>query len=250
MRKTHNDILAKENDMTPSRSIPRFQSHWSSYWPLVVTFILSLLAWGAVLFNNGARRDSIYVLAVILLLGILAVIWPLISVWRASQREIFDLSSPFSGEPEELINEMLGSGPTVKMKSGTYEISEGDRITTNRSFQTPVAFRIVAKTNSTNIRFSYAEKEIIFNWEDAFDVLRIDGGPLGVQTIPGFGQLPINRWVTIDLIYRADRFSVHINGGDRFSRSADFSSYNRPLSVFSGAIATINVKSILAGIPA
>src|SRR5579864_862091 len=77
--KKQNDILAKENEMSsPSLKLSRLHS----YWPLVATFILSFLGWGAVLYYRGDRRDSVSILAGILLLVLLALAWPLITVLR------------------------------------------------------------------------------------------------------------------------------------------------------------------------
>ena len=60
---------------------------------------------------------------------------------------------------------------------GAMVLAGGKRITTPRKYSVPVAFRIVAQTDSTSIRFSYAANQIIFNWETDPDELRVDGGP-------------------------------------------------------------------------
>jgi len=154
---------------------------------------------------------------------------------------------PFTGRGKELLPSMRGNH--ASNQRGIIELREGDEIETREFFVPPVAFRVKAKTNSTNIRLSYVENEIIFNWEDGFDRLHIWGGPLDGRDKKGAGQIPIDEWVTIDLIYQRDSLSVDVDGCNRYREPADFSSANASFSVFTGANATVHVKSVLYGQP-
>jgi hypothetical protein len=141
------------------------------------------------------------------------------------------------------------SGTHASIKDGVVELREGDEIVSTGFFVTPIAFRIRAKTSSTNIRFSYVENELIFNWEYKFGVLRIDGGPLHNTEEPNVGQIPQNEWVTIDLFYYLDSMRIDVDGDTRYRKSAKFSNANTSFSIFTGGHSTIYVKSVLAGVP-
>src|SRR4051812_4206693 len=62
------------------------------------------------------------------------------------------------------------SGSPMKLK-------KGDAATTKATFKPPVEIVIEAKTDSTNLRMSYAADQVIFNWEGMRSQLRVDGGP-------------------------------------------------------------------------
>ena len=154
--------------------------------------------------------------------------------------------SPFKRE-KELLSTMRGNHTSAE--GGIIELRQGNKITTREFFRPPIAFRVKAKTNSTNLRLSYVEKEIIFNWEAGFDTLHIQGGPLEWFDEERAGQVPVNEWVTIDLIYQRDSFAIDVDGCNRLIGVADFSQSNQPFSVFQGANSTVHVKSVLCGEP-
>ena len=141
------------------------------------------------------------------------------------------------------------SGWHASIENGIVELLEGDEIVSTGFFHTPQVFRVRAKTSSTNIRFSYVENELIFNWEYKYGILRIDGGPLHDTEVPDVGQIPQNAWVTIDLFYYVDSMRIDVDGDTRWRKNADFSNANTSFSIFTGGHSTIYVKSVLAGIP-
>src|SRR5688572_27141740 len=53
-------------------------------------------------------------------------------------------------------------------------LQEGDRLTTPGAFRPPVEINVLAKTDSTNIRLAYAADQLIFNWENDLEQLRVD----------------------------------------------------------------------------
>jgi serine/threonine protein kinase len=202
------------------------------------------------------------VMAAVAVAAVVVWLWPMMfrhSVWVQTEapRPMVGQSSaeaptatalpPFDGSPRELINGMTGK--CTSFEGGVYQLQEGDRISTGEKFKPPVAFRVVAQTNSTNLRFGYAADQIIFNWEGRLDQLRIDGGPAGGRNKDGAGSIPANTWVTFDLVVRKDSMSIAVDGEPRYSTRADFSKVNQPLSVFQGSLATVEVKSILVGLP-
>ena len=123
-------------------------------------------------------------------------------------------------------------------------LRDGERITTNDAFAPPVKFRIVAETNSTNIRFAYAADEIILNWEVDRSELRIGGGPAGGRHKMGVGRIPTDQFVEIELNVLPDSLSISVDGDLRYQTNADFSQVREPLSIFQGAGSTIKVKSV------
>src|SRR5439155_24909717 len=154
---------------------------------------------------------------------------------------------PYAGPGEELIRTMTGN--YASLNGEILELRQGDRISTRQFFKPPIAFRLIAKTNSTNIRISYAADQVIFNWEMNCDELRIDGGPAGGRHKPGFGRVPKDEWVTIDLIVKKQSLSIFVDGSNRIVEPADFSNINAPFLVFAGAESTVYVKSLKVGQP-
>ena len=178
--------------------------------------------------------------------------WPFISVaWSAVFRKN---PSPFSGRPRNLLKKMSGSYASVK--NGIYELREGDQITTTEFFRPPVAFRVVAKTDSSNLRIGYIEEEIIFNWESNPSQLRIGNQPGSKKRGPfcemhkrGLGRIPVNKWVTVDLVATKESLSIRVDGSPRFFEKANLSEIYEPFSVFQGAKSTVHVRSLLVGLP-
>jgi clan AA aspartic protease (TIGR02281 family) len=86
----------------------------------------------------------------------------------------------------ELLATMKGN--VEHKRNGAIVLVTGERIQTAKSYAPPVTFKIVAQTDSTNIRFAYAADHIIFNWEVDRSQFRIDGGPRGRPTRSGRGR--------------------------------------------------------------
>jgi len=133
---------------------------------------------------------------------------------------------------------------------GAIELRDGKRITTEEKFVPPVEFVLVAQTDSTNIRLAYAAKDIIFNWEDNPDELRIDGGPADGRHMRNFGRLPTNQWVEIALQFLPNSLTISIDGTKRYQTTADFSRVKEPLSIWPDHGSIIKVRSVVAQEPA
>jgi hypothetical protein len=144
-------------------------------------------------------------------------------------------SSEFVEQISALMNGKTGS--PIKLK-------DDDAAITKATFKPPVEIIIEAKTNSTNLRMSYAAKYVIFNWEHERGTLHIDGGPAGDQDKPGAGQIPVNKYVTIRWLVTAKKQSIFVDGQLRFEHSGDYSSIANPVSVFPAHGSEVTVKSI------
>ena len=135
-------------------------------------------------------------------------------------------------------------GSTGRKENGVIVLHEGDRISTDTAYVAPVKFKIVAMTDSTDIRIGYAADQIIFSWHDDPDQLRIDGGPADGRYMKGVGRVPTKRWVEIELLVLPGSLRVAVDGKERYQTEADFSHVNEPLSIFQGAGSVIKVKSV------
>lgn len=121
---------------------------------------------------------------------------------------------------------------------------EGDRLTTPGAFRPPVEINVLAKTDSTNIRLVYAADQLIFNWENDPEQLRVDGGPANGLHKAGAGGIPIDRFVAIKWLVSRTNQAVYVDNELRFEHQGDYSRINRAVSVFPGAGSTVTVKSL------
>lgn len=118
------------------------------------------------------------------------------------------------------------------------------RFTTSQRYQPPVEITIVAKTDSTDLRMSYAADQIIFNWADDKTQLRVDGGPADGQHQTGEGYIPPGRYVTIRWKVTPTEQAVYVDGQLRFVHNGDYSQINNYVSVFPAVGSVVTVKSV------
>jgi hypothetical protein len=124
------------------------------------------------------------------------------------------------------------------------KLTKGDVAATKATFKPPVEILIEAKTNSTNLRMSYAANAVIFNWEKNRTELRVDGGPANGQHKPGAGLIPTNKYVTIRWVVTPARQTIEVDGQSRYEHSGDYSKINNPIAVFCANGSEVTVKSI------
>lgn len=124
------------------------------------------------------------------------------------------------------------------------KIKKGDAAVTKESFTPPVEIEIVAKTDSAELRMSYAADQVIFNWGIIPSQLRVDGGPANGNHKPGVGFIPVNKYVTIRWIVTPKRQVIFVDGEQRYEHSGDYSRINNPVSVFTAGHSEVSVKSI------
>jgi hypothetical protein len=161
----------------------------------------------------------------------------------AAEQRVAEATTLGVGRPRaiELLPHMQGK--TSGKEPGVVLLRKGDRIATESSYKPPVAFRIVAQTESTDIRIGYAADQIIFNWQDDPNQLRIDGGPANGRHKPGAGAVPTKTWVTIGLVVRPDSMTISVDGEERQVVKADFSAVDQRLSIFPH-LAPLLIKSV------
>lgn len=149
----------------------------------------------------------------------------------------------FAAEPTADFAEHI-SALTSGKQGVPLKLKNGETATTKATFKPPVEIVIEAKTNSTNLRMSYAADYVIFNWEGNRDQLRIDGGPASGRHKAGAGLIPTNKYVTIRWLVTPKKQSIFVDGQLRFEHSGDYSLIDNPLSVFPAAGSEVTVKSI------
>jgi beta-lactamase regulating signal transducer with metallopeptidase domain len=125
-----------------------------------------------------------------------------------------------------------------------FVLSGSDRLSTPGTFKPPVEITIVAKTDSTNLRLSYAADYVIFNWEEDQDSLRIVGGPADGRHKAGAGRIPVGTYVTIRWVVTPQHQAIYVDDQLRFEHEGDYSRLNRCISVFPELGSTVTVKSI------
>lgn len=125
-------------------------------------------------------------------------------------------------------------------------LGSDSEIASKDKFAPPVEITYIVKTTSTNIRFSYAADQIIFNWELDPSDLRIAGGPAAGQHKPSAGKVPKNEYVTIVQTVLPKEMRITVNGIERASWKGDFAGVNQQIRIWGGKGRTIYVKSISA----
>jgi hypothetical protein len=118
------------------------------------------------------------------------------------------------------------------------------RFTTPQTYRPPVEITIVAKTDSTNLRMSYAADQVVFNWEDDKTQLRVDGGPADGQHQAGAGYIPPDKFVTVRWKVTPTEQAIYVDGQLRFLHSGDYSQINNYVSVFPANGSVVTVKSV------
>ena len=156
--------------------------------------------------------------------------------------------SPAAPAEGNLLNTMQGD-TSRRDTDGSIVLQDNERITTADTYAPPVRFTIVAQTDSTNLRLAYAADQIIFNWEENPDQLRIDGGPAGSRQKDGAGTIPVNQWVTVQLTVMPKSMAIAVDGKKRYGIRADFSQVNQALSIFPSNGSVIKIKSVTAAVP-
>jgi hypothetical protein len=123
-------------------------------------------------------------------------------------------------------------------------LEDSDKLVSPDLFRPPVEITIVARTDSTNLRIGYAADQVIFNWEENLDQLRVDGGPAGSRQIDGAGRIPKGKFVTIRWMVTPEHQAVYVDGRLRFENCGNYAELDKPVSVFPASGSTVTVKSI------
>lgn len=119
-----------------------------------------------------------------------------------------------------------------------------NRLDTPTRYQPPVDIRIVAKTDTTNLRIGYAADQVIFNWEMNPNQLRINGGPADQKHKAGAGKIPANQFVDIRWVVNLQGQQIFVDGQLRYEDKLSNVGLNRPVSVFPAVGSTVTVKKL------
>ncbi len=111
-------------------------------------------------------------------------------------------------------------------------LQKGERFVSAEKFTPPVEFTLVVKTRQDDLRLAYTAKQVIFNWENNQDDLRIVADPGGARPVPGMGRIPADTFVTIQWRILPHMQSISVDGKRRFLHFGDYSKVNKPLEIF------------------
>ena len=107
----------------------------------------------------------------------------------------------------------------------------------------PFAFRIVGRTDSTNLRMHWHRGELIFNWECSVRELRVhDPATAKQHSLEGQGFLTTGDWHDIVWEIRLDRMRVTVDGEIRFEGPGDYSGIESAPSVGPCFGSTVSVR--------
>jgi hypothetical protein len=149
----------------------------------------------------------------------------------------------YSAQPEAHWSSQMTREVTFTSSEGVV-LKDSDKLVSPDLFRPPVEITIVAKTDSTNLRIGYAADQVIFNWEEDRNQLRVDGGPAGHQALDGAGRIPKNKYVTIKWMVTPEHQAIYVDDQLRFENCANYSQLVAPVSVFTDAGSEVTVKSI------
>ena len=135
-------------------------------------------------------------------------------------------------------------GNTDRKRNGAIVVQGSERIMTAKSYGPPVTFTIVVQSEKNSVRLAHAADDIIFNWEDNPEHLRIDGGPANGRHEEGAGRISTKDWVTIELKVLPKEMIISVDGTERYRTRADFSKVKAPLSMYTYQDGRFVVKSV------
>ena len=96
----------------------------------------------------------------------------------------------------------------------------------------PFVFRVVGKTDSTNLRMHFHRGELIFNWECNVRELRVHDPATGERnSVKDKGFLTTNEFHEIEWEIRLDRMRVSVDGEVRYEGPGDYSGIESTPSV-------------------
>src|SRR6185312_7454977 len=138
----------------------------------------------------------------------------------------------------------LTTGDETMTSTKGVVLKGSDKLISPNSFHPPVEITIIAKTDSTNLRIGYAADQVIFNWEENLDQLRVDGGPAGNRQADGAGRIPKDKFVMIQWQVTPEHQAIYVDGKLRFEHSGNYSRIDNPVSIFPASGSVVTVKSI------
>ncbi len=96
----------------------------------------------------------------------------------------------------------------------------------------PFIFRVIGKTDSTNLRLHFHRGELIFNWECSARELRVhDPATAEQHSVKDKGFISTTDWHEIQWEVGLDRMRVIVDGEVRFEGTGDYSGIESAPSV-------------------
>jgi hypothetical protein len=96
----------------------------------------------------------------------------------------------------------------------------------------PFVFRVVGKTDSTNLRMHFHRGELIFNWEcDVREFKVFDPATAADHSVKGKGFISTNEWHEISWEIGLDRMRVVVDGEVRYEGAGEYSGIESAPSV-------------------
>lgn len=96
----------------------------------------------------------------------------------------------------------------------------------------PFVWRVVGRTDSTNLRLHWHRGEVILNWEVSPRELRVhDPATAEQHSIKGKGYIAPGEWCEIVWEIGLDRMRLSVNGEVRFEAAGDYSEIESAPSV-------------------
>jgi hypothetical protein len=116
---------------------------------------------------------------------------------------------------------------------------------TPRTFRAPFTLRVVAKTDSTNLRLYWHLGEVIFNWECSVRELRVHDPATGKQTgIHDRGFIEAGAWHEIVWTIDADSMQVVVDGDERFSSAGSYAGIEAAIGIGPCFGSTVMVREL------
>ncbi|HZZ43033.1 MAG TPA: retroviral-like aspartic protease family protein [Tepidisphaeraceae bacterium] len=122
--------------------------------------------------------------------------------------------------------------------------TQTQHLSTAKAYPPAVTFKVIAMTDSTNIRLHYGGVRMAFNWEMHPNDLLIDGKPTGRAVQTGAGKVNTNQWLDIELKIESDRLTLSVDGEQRCSVPAKFTGIKDVLTLTTMSGANVKIKSV------
>lgn len=107
----------------------------------------------------------------------------------------------------------------------------------------PFEFRVIGKTDSTNLRMHWHRGELIFNWECAVRELRVhDPATAEQHSLPNKGFLTTTDWHEIVWTIQLDSMRVTVDGEVRFEGPGNYTGFESAPSVGPCFGSTISIR--------
>lgn len=114
---------------------------------------------------------------------------------------------------------------------------------TDRCYRAPFTLRVVAKTDSTNLRLYWHLGEVIFNWECSVRQLRVHDPATGEQWgLEDQGFISIGEWHEFTWEVRPDSMRVVVDGRQRFAGEGLYGGIDAPLAIGPCFGSTVTVR--------